>query len=127
MFSQMLLLLHELMCVSGWYSKCSLKRHLFRQCSPSDLQFKTRIKQKPAIKIVIMHDPPPGSILPSKIRKSNSCIFSKYYLWYVNNKKMKMFYWANFFMTSQCEGVKRGFLSIFSRFSYDFRNKIDFI
>ena len=34
----------------------------------------------------------------SKIRKSDSCIFSKYYLWSVNNQKMKIFYCVNFFL-----------------------------
>ena len=63
----------------------------------------------------------------SKIQKSGSCVFSKYYLWSVSYQKLKIFNWVDFFMMFQCEEVKRWFLSIFSWFSYDLRHKIDFM
>ena len=38
-----------------WYSNCKLKGDLFGQCSSRGLQLKARIKQKFAIKIVIIY------------------------------------------------------------------------
>ena len=53
----------------------------------------------------------------SKIWKSHSCIFSKSYLWSVNNKKMEIFYLAHFFY--DCS-MWRGQKMIFCQFLADF-------
>ena len=53
-------------------------------------------------------------IYSSKIRKSNSCIFSKCYLWSVNNQKMNFYYLVNFFYdASMWRGQKVTFDNFF--------------
>ena len=60
------------------------------------------------------------------ICKSDSYIFSKYYLWSVNNQKMKIFFFIDLLLWPlNVTGSKREFCEFCE--SYDFRHKIDFI
>ena len=45
----------EIVVKKLWYSKCRANGHLFGQCSSSGLQFNARIKNKFAIKVIIIY------------------------------------------------------------------------